>query len=111
MDAPGKRGHSISGRGRADTHAGHSLLLGEHTLRLAELVKDHDVMGVVEVFSQHVDVLTGQPVGHEDRRRVSVCPVDTILKHREHPCFNMSHTQNRLVRVVVGLIPRALLLL
>lgn len=54
-----------------------------HTLWLAELVEDHNVMRVVEVFSQCVDVLTSQPVGHEDRGPVSVCPVDSILKHRE----------------------------
>ena len=70
-----------------------------HTLRLAELVEDHEVVGVVEVFGQRVDVLTGQPVGHEDRRPVSVCPVDTILKHTENNCLNRSNTQNKLVRV------------
>lgn len=52
-----------------------------HTLRLSELMEDNDVVGVVEVLGQGVDVLTAQPVGHEDRRSVSVCPVDTILQH------------------------------
>ena len=72
------------------------------TWRLAELVEDHKVMGVVEVLGQRVDVLTAQPVGHEDGRPVSVCPVDTILKHRGDNWFN---THNELVRVCVGLSP------
>lgn len=50
-----------------------------HTLWLSELVEDHDIMGVVEVFSQGVYFLTSQPVGHKDCCPVSVCPVDTIL--------------------------------
>lgn len=53
------------------------------TLRLAELVEDHDVVGVVEVFSQGLDVLAAQSVGHEDSSPVSVRPVDTILEHRQ----------------------------
>lgn len=53
------------------------------TLRLAELVEDHDVVGVVEVFSQGLDVPAAQSVGHEDSSPVSVRPVDTILEHRQ----------------------------
>lgn len=58
-----------------------------HTLWLTELMEDNDVVGVVEVFSQCLDVLTRQSVGHEDRSPVSVCPVDTILKHTENHRF------------------------
>ncbi len=68
------------------------------TLWLSELVEDHDVVGIIEVFSKSVDVLTGQPVGHEDRRPVSVCPVDTILKHRQRHCFNLDYTHKQAVR-------------
>lgn len=54
-----------------------------HTLRLSELMEDNNVVGVVEVLSQGLDVLKAQPVGHEDRCSVSVCPVDAILEHRD----------------------------
>lgn len=59
-----------------------------HTLRLSELMEDDDVVGVVEVLGQRLDVLKAQPVGHEDRRSVSVRPVDTILqrKHSKSWC-------------------------
>lgn len=43
-------------------------------------MEDNDVVGVVEVLGQGVDVPAAQPVGHEDRRSVSVCPVDPILQ-------------------------------
>lgn len=42
-------------------------------------MEDDNVVGVVEVLSQGLDVLKAQPVGHEDRRSVSVGPVDPIL--------------------------------
>lgn len=42
-------------------------------------MEDNNVVGVVEVLGQGVDVLTAQPVGHEDRRSVPVSPVDPIL--------------------------------
>lgn len=53
------------------------------TLRLAQLVEDHNVVGVVEVFGQGLDVLATQSVSHEDSSPVSVRPVDTILEHRQ----------------------------
>lgn len=53
------------------------------TLWLAELVEDHDVVGVVEVFGQGLDVLSAQSVGHEDSSAVSVRPVDTILEEQK----------------------------
>lgn len=53
-----------------------------HTLWLSKLVEDHNVMGVIKVFSKGMDVFPGQPVGHEDCCFVSVCPVNTILRHR-----------------------------
>lgn len=46
-------------------------------------MEDDDVVGVVKVLRQGLDVLEVQPVGHEDRRSVSVSPVDTILQHRD----------------------------
>lgn len=71
------------GRKQTGTHTCKAPLSGcAHTLRLSELVEDHNVVGVVEVFSQRVDVLTGQPVGHEDGRPVPVRPVDAILKQK-----------------------------
>lgn len=62
---------------------------GKQTLWLSKLVEDHDVVWIVEVFSQRLDVLTRQPVGHEDRRPVSVCPVDTILETQVVYCLHM----------------------
>lgn len=59
---------------------------------LAELVEDHNVVGVVEVFGQGLDVLAAQPVGHEDGSPVSVRPVETILEE-EHKSFCCSFTQ------------------
>lgn len=57
------------------------------TLRLAELVKDHDVVGVVEVLGQSLYVPAAQSVGHEDSSSVSVRPVDTILRHKNRGTF------------------------
>lgn len=48
-------------------------------MRLSELMEDNNVVGVIEVLSQGLDVLKTQPVGHEDRCFVSVCPVDAVL--------------------------------
>lgn len=56
--------------------------LQTHTLWLSKLVEDHNVMGVIKVFSKGMDVFSSQPVGHEDCCFVSVCPVNTILRHR-----------------------------
>lgn len=50
-------------------------------------MEDNNVVGVVEVLGQGVDVLTAQPVGHEDRRSVSVCPVDPILQPTDRCCL------------------------
>lgn len=61
------------------------------TLWLAELVEDHNVVGVVEVLGQGLDVLSAQSVGHEDSSPVSVRPVDTILE--EHKSFCCSFIQ------------------
>lgn len=51
-------------------------------------MEDNNVVGVVEVLGQRVDVLTAQPVGHEDRRSVSVCPVDPILQPTDSCCLS-----------------------
>lgn len=52
-------------------------------------MEDNNVVGVVEVLGQGVDVLTAQPVGHEDRRSVSVCPVDPILQPTDGCCLTL----------------------
>lgn len=59
-----------------------SHILYKPTLRLPELVEHHDVVRVIEIFSQRVDFLTGQPVGHEHCCSVTVCPVDPILRNK-----------------------------
>lgn len=51
-------------------------------------MEDNNVVGVVEVLGQGVDVLTAQPVGHEHRRPVSVCPVDPILQPTHSCCLS-----------------------
>lgn len=45
-------------------------------------MEDHDVMRVIEVFSQCVDVLASQSIGHEDGGPVSVSPIYSILSER-----------------------------